>query len=118
MDARRTIAEESTNLAQFTNADLTMPPAILDQCRRVADQVESAVAQLGSAWGGHGPLMNLCSQFRLAAEHLAHNRGLAEITIAFVGPKKAGKTTLLGLLIKSEDKRARLKAGRSSEQST
>jgi hypothetical protein len=95
-----------------------MSPPILDQCRRVASQVEAAVAQLGSAWAGHGPLMNLCSRFRLEAEQLANNRGLAEITIAFVGPKKAGKTTLLGLLIESDDKRARLKAGRSSEQST
>jgi hypothetical protein len=95
-----------------------MSSPILDQCRRVADQVEAAVAQLGSAWAGHGPVMNLGSRFRLEAEQLAHNRGLAEITIAFVGPKKAGKTTLLGLLVESDDKRARLKAGRSSEQST
>src|SRR5687767_355312 len=118
MEPRADHAQESTNVAPIARADLIMAPAVLQQCRRAADQVESAIAQLGSAWRGYHPLMNLCAEFRDACEQLAHNRGLAEITIAFVGPKKAGKTTLLGLLIASEEKRARLKAGRSAEEST
>ena len=95
-----------------------MSSPILAQCRRTATQVESAADQLGAAWSGYAPLTELCVRFRRASDELADNRGLAEITIAFVGPKKSGKTTLLGLLIRADEKRQRLKAGRSSDQST
>ena len=95
-----------------------MPSPILTQCRQTADAVEAGAAQLGPSWSGYGPLNALCAHFRRSAEELAENRGLSEITVAFVGPKKAGKSTLLGLFIRPEEKRRLLKAGRSVEEST
>ena len=95
-----------------------MTSPILTRCRHAADFVEHAADRLGSAWEGHAPLLDLCAQFRHACEQLASNRGLSAITIAFVGPKKAGKSTLLSLLIRSEEKRRRLKIGRTAEEST
>jgi molybdopterin-guanine dinucleotide biosynthesis protein len=56
--------------------------------------------------------------FRRAAESLAENRGLDAVSIAFVGPKKAGKTTLLAALIEDACVRAELKSGRRAAEST
>ena len=95
-----------------------MPSSTLPLCLRTADRVEIAADRLGRTWPGHGSVVQACRQFRQSCEQLATNRGLPEITIAFVGPKKAGKSTLAGLLIQSEDKRPRIKTGRSAEAST
>jgi hypothetical protein len=90
----------------------------LSLCLRAAERIESAADRLGPSWSGHGPILQACQAFRRACEQLATNRGLSEVTIAFVGPKKAGKSTIAGMLIDSEEKRGRLKVGQKSDEST
>lgn len=90
----------------------------LPLCLQTADRVEVAADRLGRSWPGHAPIMQTCRQFRQSCEQLASNRGLSDVTIAFVGPKKAGKSTLAGLLVQSEEKRQRIKAGRSTAAAT
>jgi len=85
---------------------------------RAAEHIEYAADRLGPSWSGHGPVLQACHEFRRSYEQLATNRGFSEMTIAFVGPKGAGKSTLSGMLIESEEKRQRLKAGQKSYEST
>ena len=87
-------------------------------CTQSAEQTELAASRLGSQWPGHGPMLNACHEFRRTSKLLASNRGFSEVTIAFVGPKNAGKSTLAGMLVESEAKRARLNAGTGAAQAT
>ena len=97
---------------------MTTPSPGLSACLRVAERLERAADQLGPAWSGHAPIMQACQEFRRSCEQLATNRGLSEMTVAFIGPKNAGKSTIAGLLVASEEKRQRLKAGETSRDAT
>jgi hypothetical protein len=90
----------------------------LVQCQSAADRFQSAADILGHAWLGHYPIIQACQKFRRDCERLASNRGFSGITIAFVGPKKAGKSTIAGLLSDSKEKRQRLNAGQRAVEST
>ncbi|MFZ2960979.1 MAG: hypothetical protein WA705_29215 [Candidatus Ozemobacteraceae bacterium] len=90
----------------------------LSLCLRAAERIELAVERLGPSWSGHGSILQACHEFCRACEQLATNRGFSEITLAFVGPKKAGKSSVAGMLIDSEEKRIRLKTGQKSDDST
>jgi hypothetical protein len=97
---------------------MNTPFSTLAPYLRAAEHIEYAADRLGPSWSGHGPILQACHELRRACEQLATNRGFSEMTIAFVGPKKAGKSTLAGMLIESEEKRQRLKAGQKSNEST
>ncbi len=97
---------------------MTPQTSTLAQCVRAAERVEFAADRLGTAWPGYAPILQECHEFRRACEQLATNRGFSEVTIAFVGPKKAGKSTVAGLLVNSDEKRERLKAGQRSSEAT
>lgn len=97
---------------------MNTPSSSLSLCLRAAERIEFAADRLGDAWSGHSPVRQACREFRRACEQLATNRGFSEMTIAFVGPKKAGKSTIAGMLIESDEKRQRLKAGEKSTEST
>jgi hypothetical protein len=95
-----------------------MKSVALDLCHQAADRAEAAAYQLGPAWPGHAPVVESSRAFRHSAESLAGNRGLAAVTVAFVGPKKAGKTSMLSLLIRAPEVRASLHSGRRATEST
>ncbi len=87
-------------------------------CRRAAQEAEHHALQLGPDWSGSPPILDECVAFRHGCDALAENRGLNMATIAFVGPKDAGKTTLVSLLIADDKVRAALKIGYDSAHGT
>ncbi|MCP5528494.1 MAG: GTPase domain-containing protein [Verrucomicrobiales bacterium] len=95
-----------------------MPPLLLEQCRAFADRVEQAVVTLGPAAGPLAALTSRSSRFRMSCEAVARNRGLSRVTIAFLGPRNAGKTTLLSQLIRDPSIRERLPQGVARTAST
>lgn len=90
----------------------------LADCRATARRVENAVAVLGTAWPGHKPVLEACGRFRRRCEDLATARRLDMPRVAFVGPKKAGKSTLLAGILRDEHARASIPAGSSLHTST
>jgi len=95
-----------------------MTSPILSDCHRLAEDVEGDARQIGIEWKGYQPIMTACAEFRRACDAVAGNRGLHAATIAFVGQKNAGKTHLLSLLVRSEERRAQLRIGVDAGHST
>ena len=79
----------------------------LDLCRQTAQRCERAADALGRTWEGWAPMLDLASRFRHRCEELVEGRQLGMETVAFIGPKKAGKSTLLRLLLRDEMTRQR-----------
>lgn len=90
----------------------------LTACRRAAQEAEHHALQLGLDWNGCRPIFDACAEFRRGCDALAENRGLKMARIAFVGPKNAGKTTLISLLVADENVRANLKIGDAAKDGT
>lgn len=88
-----------------------MSQVLLHHCLGFADRVEEAVLELGATHGSLAALPARCAAFREACESIASNRGLQRLTIAFIGPRNAGKTTLLGQLLTDSAVRAQLPRG-------
>ncbi|MFV0416863.1 MAG: hypothetical protein ACK5NG_10920 [Chthoniobacterales bacterium] len=87
-------------------------------CNRAAERVEAAAECLGPDWPGCAPVLQASAAFRMAVQRIISQRGFEGITLAFIGPKKAGKSTLASLFITSEEKRQRLKVGEASAMAT
>lgn len=85
----------------------------LNACLASADSIESALNSLGdtSQWPADHALRQRCTEFRRDARELAEQKGLNHFAIAFVGPKNAGKTTLLSMLLRSQAIRSQLASG-------
>ncbi len=85
----------------------------LNACLDAANDFETALNSLGdtSQWPADHALRRRCSEFRHAARDLAEQKGLEQFAIAFIGPKNAGKTTLLSLLLRSETIKEQLASG-------
>ena len=90
----------------------------LSACLRLADDVASDARQIGRTWPGYSAILATCKEFRRACETIADRRGLPSTTIAFVGPKNAGKTHCLSLLVRNEERRAQLRIGADPEHAT
>ena len=92
----------------------------LTACLEAADSMESALNCLGdtSNWPADHELRQQCSRFRQACRELAQQKGIDEFAVAFIGPKNAGKTTILSLLIRSRTIREKLAAGQGLAGST
>ncbi len=90
----------------------------LTACQETARNIEQSANALGREWPGHGPLLTLCGAFRRKSDEFVAGRGLDMETIAFIGPKKSGKSTLLRLLISDEVAKSQIKAGSSLRNST
>ncbi len=88
-----------------------MSNALLHQCVAFASRVEQAVLDLGAVDGPLASLPIRCAAFRRACGSLATNRGLSRVTVAFIGPRNAGKTTLAGLLVRDPHTRDALPRG-------
>ena len=95
-----------------------MNSPVLVACHRVAEKAQYLAMDLGFEWKGYRPVTEKCAKFREACDGIATNRGLPQVTIAFVGPKNAGKTTVLSLLVASEERRALLPVGEDAGHST
>jgi predicted GTPase len=85
----------------------------LKACLESADAIETALNSLGdtSQWPADHALRQQCAEFRHAARDLAEQKGLDQFVIAFIGPKNAGKTTLLSMLLRSEVTKQQLSSG-------
>lgn len=95
-----------------------MTNPLLAHCLAVADAVERAALELGADRGPLASLPARCAAFRAACESVATNRGLRRLTIAFVGPRNAGKTTLLTALLNDPEAAAKLPLGVRAPEST
>ena len=84
---------------------------LVTDCHRLADEIESDARLIGDGWKGRDQICTVSAEFRRACDAIAGNRGFDVATIAFVGPKNAGKTLLLSLLVKDEGCRAQLRSG-------
>ena len=75
----------------------------LQACLNHADQLETALSSLGdtSAWPSYAGLVHRCAQFRQECQELVHQKGVGQLAVAFIGPKNAGKTTLLSLFVRN-----------------
>ncbi len=93
-------------------------PPLLDACHALADSVARQAAALGTDWETYPILLRKAEAFRRACTELATQRGLDRATIAFTGPKDAGKTRLLSALVQNTAKREQLHIGFSSAQAT
>ncbi len=91
---------------------------MLSDCHRLAEDVEGDARQIGIEWKGYRSIVVECADFRRACDAVAGDRGLHATTIAFVGQKNAGKTHLLSLLVRSEERRAQLRIGAAAGQAT
>lgn len=91
---------------------------MLSDCHRLAEDVERDARQIGIEWQGYRLIVVACDDFRRACDAVAGNRGLDATTIAFVGQKNAGKTHLLSLLVRSEERRACLRIGADAGHAT
>ncbi len=78
-------------------------PSILASCLEAADAVESAVDRLGdtSQWPADQTLRQRCLDFRQACRDVASQKGVSQFAVAFLGPKNAGKTSLLSELLRN-----------------
>ena len=87
-------------------------------CRQLADDVEAALGVFGADWSAQPMLAQKITAFRASCQQLGNNRGLSQMSIAFVGPKKAGKSTLLSLLVEDDALQANIVMGESSAAAT
>lgn len=94
--------------------------ATLNICLQAADDVEAALNSLGdtSHWPADHQLRQQCAHYRSACRELANQKGLGQLAIAFIGPKNAGKTTLLSMLVRPDALRDQLSAGEGLAGST
>jgi hypothetical protein len=90
----------------------------LNHCLEESRKMRDAARALGTGWPGFGPILKLCNEFESDCRQIAQNRGFEDATIAFVGPKNAGKGTLTRELILSPDKRARIRVGGDHKNGT
>lgn len=86
----------------------------LQECRNAANLVLRCADLLGGRGAKNKDLTEAAKRFRDDCEQWVEHRGVKSATIAFVGPTKAGKTTLLRLLIRNGEVAGRLKAGVST----
>lgn len=101
----------------MTGPDDTHSP-LLAACLKLADEVEQHAAALGTDWDAYPLVLRTTESFRRASIELATRRGLDRTTIAFTGPKDAGKTRLLSSLIRNPSKREQLPVGFASADAT
>jgi hypothetical protein len=80
--------------------------------------VEHAADMLGREWPGWAGVQARCEAFRARCNDIAGGRRSAIETIGFIGPKKAGKSTLLKLLIRAPETLRHIPAGNAFEAST
>lgn len=85
----------------------------LAACLETANAIETALNLLGdtSEWPADRPLRQRCAEFREACRELVEQKGLTQFAVAFLGPKNAGKTSLLSLLIRNPALSAQLHQG-------
>jgi GTPase SAR1 family protein len=95
-----------------------MNSPLLLACRRAAQDAEHHALRLGLDWSGYQPIADAAAAFRHECDAIHENRGLTSVTIAFVGPKNAGKTTLISLLLASDTVRASLNIGTAAKNAT
>jgi hypothetical protein len=95
-----------------------MTSPLLSDCHRLSEDVEGDARQIGIEWKGYRPIVAACADFRRGCDAVAGDRGLQATTIAFVGQKNAGKTHLLSLLVRSEERRAQLRIGAAPGHAT
>ena len=76
----------------------------LQACLSHADQLETSLSGLGdiSAWPAYGGLIHRCAQFRQECQEMVCQKGVGQLAMAFIGPKNAGKTTLLSLFVRND----------------
>lgn len=90
----------------------------LSECLRLADDVEGDVRRIGTNWAGFQHIIAECTAFRTSCDAIATDRIRDVVTVAFVGPKNAGKTHLLSLLVRSDERRQQLRIGVDHQQAT
>ncbi len=92
----------------------------LQACLETADAIESALNSLGdtSQWPADQALRHQCAEFRQASRELAQQKGLQQFAVAFIGPKNAGKTTFLSMLVRLPGLKEQLAQGEGLEGST
>lgn len=88
------------------------------ECLRLADEVEGDARRIGVNWAGFQPIVTECSSFRTACDAVVAARVPDAVTIGFVGLKNAGKTHLLSLLIRNEERRQQLQIGVAHRNAT
>ncbi len=99
---------------------MTPEPPLAFSSRLIA-AVEAAVQTIrpfGAEDAHSAGLLHRCAEFRQRCERLAHQRAGRRFGIAFLGPKNAGKTTLLSWLIQNKNLRKRLQTGLDSASAT
>lgn len=84
----------------------------------LTEEVEQAARKLGNTWKGFNPIMVACEQYRQSCTSIVSNRGIRATTIAFIGPRNAGKTKTLSLLVESDERRSSLPIGDDTEGAT
>ncbi len=94
--------------------------ATLQSCLDLAASIESSLASLGdtSRWPVYPELRRRCADFRTECRELIDQKGLQQLAIAFLGPKNAGKTTLLSMLVRDQSLIDQLGAGAGLEGAT
>lgn len=91
---------------------------LFEQCDRLASAVERAVVALGVRSGPLAMLPARCAAFREACRLATAGGGTGRLTVAFVGPRNAGKTTLLRSMIGDPEVTRRLPVGPARSGST
>jgi len=95
-----------------------MSSTLLELCLRTADETEQAARDLGARSGAVSELPGKCREFREFCQRVAENRKLDRVTIAFVGPRNAGKTTLLSAILDDEALSSKMPRGSSSDRTS
>lgn len=92
----------------------------IPQWQQVLNEVRDSVKVLGPSWGGYEPIWALCVEFERRCQAIEENSGDRIIPLIFVGPKNAGKTTMVSLLLKNEARQRELECyiGEDNEHST
>ncbi|MEM7386171.1 MAG: GTPase domain-containing protein [Verrucomicrobiota bacterium] len=96
------------------------PDRIHQQNIILAEGMESSLAALGdtSSWEAYPELVEKCRVFREASKEISGQRGFSDSVVAFLGPKNAGKTTLLSCFVREGAVKEQLNPGASIRQAT
>jgi len=86
-------------------------PPVLALFLETADAVEQAATRLGAKSGALASLPAKCEAFRNQCRLIAANRGVDRVSVSFVGPRDAGKTTLLKAVLRNDALTASMPAG-------
>ncbi len=97
---------------------LTAPDVLLEHCIAHADRLERAALDLAVREGPLATIPARCAAFRRACRQIASNRGLDRLTVAVLGPRNSGKSTLVSLLVRNTEVRSRIPIGNAAGQST